>query len=178
MFFHEWRRGVPNVHSKPMYSPAGARTAEPGRLSRSAHVIPPHLSSTPKRKRCTKIVPGTVPGGFFCGLTKSWIQSQKLRLLDVVLALEVLALDELRYLVIIVVLLLALSALLHALVALGKLAEGSERVGAELVEDTGDELGELLVLTVAVEGEGVGGDGGVNCGVVSFGGSSELGACL
>lgn len=160
-----------------MYSPAGARTAEPGRSSHSAHVIPPHLSSTPKRKRCTKIVPGIDPGGFL-RVTKSLIQSQKLRLLDVVLALEVLALDQLRYLVIIVVLLLALGALLHALVALGKLAEGSERVGAELVEDTGDKLGELLVLTVAVEGEGVGGDGGVNCGVVSFGGSSELGACL
>lgn len=54
-------------------------------------------------------------------------------------------------------------ALLHALVALGELAQGSERVGAELVQDAGDELGELLVLAVAVDGEGVGGDRGVDC---------------
>lgn len=87
-------------------------------------------------------------------------------LLDVVLALEVLALDELGDLIIILVLLLALTALLKALVALGKLAEGSERVGTELVEDAGDELGELLVLTVAVDGEGVGRHSGVNCAVL------------
>ena len=63
----------------------------------------------------------------------------------------------------ILVLLLALGALLEALVALGELAERSERVGAKLVQDAGDELGELLVLTVAVKGEGVGRHSGVDC---------------
>jgi hypothetical protein len=52
--------------------------------------------------------------------------------------------------------------LLHVLVALGELAQGSEGVGAELVQDVGDELGELLLLTVAVQGKSVGGDGTVN----------------
>lgn len=79
-----------------------------------------------------------------------------MRLLD--LALEVLALYELRDLVIIPLLLV----LLEVLVALSELAKGGQRVGAELVEDTGDELRELLVLTISVDGEGIGGDGGVN----------------
>lgn len=74
------------------------------------------------------------------------------------LALEVLTLDQVGD----VVLLTVLALLLHVLVALGELAEGGEGVGAELVEDAGDELGELLVLAVAVDGEGVGGDGGVD----------------
>ena len=93
----------------------------------------------------------------------------KARLLDVALALEVLALDQIRYLVVIVIAallaVLALAALLQALVALGQLPQAGERVGAELVEDAGDELRQLLVLAVAVDGEGVGGDGCVDCGV-------------
>ena len=40
--------------------------------------------------------------------------------------------------------------------------EGGEAVGAQLVQDAGDELGEFLLLAVAVEGVGVGGDGGVD----------------
>ena len=52
---------------------------------------------------------------------------------------------------------------LHVLVALGELAELGKAVGAELVQDAGDELGELLLLAVTVESEGVGGDGGVDC---------------
>lgn len=52
---------------------------------------------------------------------------------------------------------------LHVLVALSKLAERSERVGAKLVKNAWNELGQLLVLTVAVDGEGVGGDSGVDC---------------
>lgn len=86
--------------------------------------------------------------------------------MDLLLGLEVLALDELRDVLIVrVVLLRAVLTLLllQALVALGELSQGSEGVGAELVEDAGDELGELLVLTVSVDGEGVGGDGGVDC---------------
>jgi hypothetical protein len=79
-------------------------------------------------------------------------------LLDLGLVLEVLALNEIGDLVVVLALLL-----LEVLVALGELAEGSKRVGAELVEDTRDKLGELLVLTVTVDGEGVGGDSGVNC---------------
>jgi uncharacterized membrane protein len=54
---------------------------------------------------------------------------------------------------------------LDRLVRLGELAQGGERVRAELVEDARDELGELLDLTGAVDGEGVGGKGGVNCDV-------------
>jgi len=86
------------------------------------------------------------------------------RLLDVGLALEVLTLDKVGDVIIVLLLVLTLDTLLHALVALGELAEGSERIGAKLVEDAGDELGQLLVLTVTVNGEGVGRDGGVNCG--------------
>ena len=51
----------------------------------------------------------------------------------------------------------------EVLVRLGELSERGQRVGSELVEDTGDELGELLVLTDTVDGEGVGGYRGVNC---------------
>lgn len=89
-------------------------------------------------------------------------------LLDLGLALEVLAGDQLRD--VIIVGLLALLALLHVLVALGQLAQGGQGVGAQLVQDAGDELGQLLVLAVAVDGEGVGGDGGVDC---LFGGTQK-----
>lgn len=81
-------------------------------------------------------------------------------LLDLVL--EVLALNEVGDLIVVLVV-LALLTLGHGLVALGKLAQGGKGVRAELVEDTGDKLGELLVLTVAVDGKGVGGDRGVDC---------------
>lgn len=78
------------------------------------------------------------------------------------LVLEVLALNKVGDIILLVVLLIAL-LLLHVLVALSELAQGSEGVGAELVEDVGDELSELLLLAVAVEGEGVGGDSAVDC---------------
>lgn len=78
------------------------------------------------------------------------------------LGLEVLALDEIGDIILLVILLIAL-LLLHVLVALGELAEGSQAVGAELVEDVGNELSELLLLAVTVKSEGVGGGGGVNC---------------
>ena len=77
-------------------------------------------------------------------------------LLDLVL--EVLTGNEVGDVVIIGLLL----ALLHVLVALSQLAERGKRVRAELVQDAGDELGKLLVLAVAIDGEGVGGDGGVD----------------
>jgi hypothetical protein len=80
-------------------------------------------------------------------------------LLDLGLALEVLTLDKVGDLVVVLTLLL-----LEVLVALSELAERSKGVGAELVKDAGDKLSELLVLTVAVDGEGVGGDGGVDLG--------------
>ena len=75
------------------------------------------------------------------------------------LALEVLAGYQIGNVVVVVG---VLSVLRHVLVALGELAEGGEGVGAELVQDAGDELSEFLLLTVTVESEGVGGDGGVN----------------
>lgn len=114
-------------------------------------------ASSPRRQKRSTRSPEICPG-----FNDSTASALRAFLLDVVLALEVLALDQLGYLIIVVVLLLTLSTLLEALVALSELAERSERVGAELVKDARDELGELLVLTVAVEGEGVGGDSGVD----------------
>lgn len=85
------------------------------------------------------------------------------------LAIKRLPRNQVRDVVIVVVLLLlaplAALLLLHRLVALGELAQLVQRVRAQLVEDAGDQLGELLVLAVAVDGEGIGGDGGVDCGV-------------
>ena len=80
------------------------------------------------------------------------------------IALEVLTLHQLGDIILLVVLLALSTALglLHVLVALGELAEGGEAVGTQLVQDTGDELSEFLLLAVTVEGEGVGGDGGVD----------------
>ena len=67
---------------------------------------------------------------------------------------------------VVIVLLLSALLLLHALVALGQLAKRGKGIWAKLVEDTWDELGELLVLTGTVDGEGVGWNGGVNCAVL------------
>lgn len=80
------------------------------------------------------------------------------------IALEVLTLNQIRDIILLVVLLALTTGLvlLHVLVAFGELAERGEAVGAKLVQDTGDELGEFLLLAVTVEGEGVGGDGGVD----------------
>lgn len=80
------------------------------------------------------------------------------RLFD--LALEVLAGNQVGDVVVILTTLLVLLG--HVLVALGELAQGCEGVGSELVQDAGDELSELLVLAGSVDGEGVGGDSGVN----------------
>jgi hypothetical protein len=78
------------------------------------------------------------------------------RLFD--LALEVLTFHQVGD----VVLIVALLGLLQVLVALGELAERGQRVRAELVKDAGNELSQLLILTVAVDGEGVVGDSGVD----------------
>lgn len=72
------------------------------------------------------------------------------------LALEVLASNQFRDVVVVGVGVTVLAILCHALVALSKLAEGGERVGPELVEDTGYQLSQLLVFTGTVDGEGVG----------------------
>lgn len=81
-------------------------------------------------------------------------------LLDLGLALKVLASNKLGNVVLVTI--LALVALLHALIALGQLAQGGQGVGAELVEDAGDEFGQLLILASAIDSEGVCGDGSVN----------------
>jgi hypothetical protein len=87
-----------------------------------------------------------------------------LTLLDLVKVLH-----ELRNLVILVCLLLAGLTSSGGLtsrkggVGLGELAQGSEGVWAELVEDSGNELGQVFVGSVAVDGEGVGARGGVDC---------------
>lgn len=57
--------------------------------------------------------------------------------------------------IIIVLLVLSTLCLLHRLVALGKLSEGGQGVGTELVEDTRNKFGEFLILTVAVDSKSV-----------------------
>ena len=81
--------------------------------------------------------------------------------------LKVLPLNQIRDIIIALLLLrippfAAAILLLHALVALRQLPEAGEGVGAELVEDAGDELGEFFVFAGTVDGEGVGGNGGVD----------------
>jgi hypothetical protein len=85
-----------------------------------------------------------------------------IRLFD--LTLEVLPRDQIWDVIIIIIVLLVITTLclLHRLVALGKLSERGKGIGAELVEDTGDEFSEFLVFTVTVDGEGVGWNGGVD----------------
>jgi len=80
------------------------------------------------------------------------------------IAFEVLTLNQIGDIILLVVLLALTTGLvlLHVLVALGELAERGKAVGAKLVQDPGNELGEFLLLAVTVEGEGVGGDGGVD----------------
>ena len=99
----------------------------------------------------------------FCG--RNNCPNRSVRLLDIrLLLLEALALDQFRNILVVIVLLalLALVVLLHALVALGELAKRSQGVWAQLVEDAWYELGQLLVLAIAVDGKGVGWDGGVD----------------
>ena len=79
------------------------------------------------------------------------------------LILESLACNQIWNIVlIIIVLAFTTLLLLHGLVALGKLSEGCEGVGAELVENTGYEFSELLIFAVTVDGKGVGWDCGMN----------------
>lgn len=82
-------------------------------------------------------------------------------------ALKVLPLHKFRYVVLPVLLpffpLFSPLLLLKRLVALGKLSERSQRVGAELVENTGNELGELFVFARAVDGEGIRWNGRMDC---------------
>lgn len=111
-------------------------------------------------------IPNLEQGIFLCNPGISSVSSSRqvaclAHLLDLGLALEVLAGDELRDVVVIG--LLALLALLHALVALGQLAQRGKGVWAKLVQDAGDELGQLLVLAITIDGESVCGDSGVNC---------------
>lgn len=80
------------------------------------------------------------------------------------LALKVGTVDEIRNLVVVGLLARGLGLGLHVLVALGQLAQRRKRVRAELVQDARYELSELLVLTIAVDGKGVGRNRGVHCG--------------
>lgn len=82
------------------------------------------------------------------------------------LALERLTRYQIRNLLVVISALFLLPVLalilLHALVALGQLAEAGQAVWAKLVEDARDELGKLFVFAVAVQGEGVGGERGLD----------------
>jgi len=93
--------------------------------------------------------------------------SSRPHLLNLALGLEVLSCDKIWDVIIILIVLFVLTLaltllLLHALVALGKLPQRRERIGTELVEDAGDELRQLLILAVSVDGKGVCGYGGVH----------------
>ena len=80
------------------------------------------------------------------------------------LTLKVLPRDQIWDVIIIIVLLVITAlCLLHRLVALGKFSERGKGVGAELVEDTGDEFSKFLVLTVTIDSKGVSWDSGVDC---------------
>jgi hypothetical protein len=81
-------------------------------------------------------------------------------------ALEVLTFNKIWDLIIVIVSFLLFTTLLflQALIRFSQSPQASQRVGTELVEDARDELSELLVFTVAVNCEGVGRNGSVNCG--------------
>jgi hypothetical protein len=80
------------------------------------------------------------------------------------LTLEVFPRNQIWDVIIIIVIFLVITpfCLLHRLVALGKLSERGQGIGAELIEDTGDEFSEFLVFTVTVDSEGVSWDGSVD----------------
>ena len=87
------------------------------------------------------------------------------------LTLEALPRHQIRDIIVIVIIAILLVPartcrgallLLHALIALGEFPQARETVGTQLVENTGDELRQLFVFAVAVDGEGVGGDSGVD----------------
>lgn len=82
--------------------------------------------------------------------------------------LDVKVLDEVRHVVVVVVFRRRAAPwpstlALDRLIRLGELAQRRERVGAKLVEDARHELGKLLDVPGAVDGECVGGEGGVHC---------------
>ena len=104
------------------------------------------------------------------------VQLLQLPLLRRILHLERLVLHQVRHVVVVLLLLPrtgddharpaepAHAAPLDGLVRLGELAERGERVGPELVEDAGDELGELFYGAGAVDSGSVGLLAGVYCG--------------
>lgn len=70
------------------------------------------------------------------------------------LALKVLSSHKIGDIVIVCLLL----ALLHVLITLSQAAERGQRVRSELVQNSGDELSELLILTITIDRERVRGD--------------------
>jgi hypothetical protein len=81
------------------------------------------------------------------------------------LAVKVLACHKFRDVVIIRITILIVLG--HVLVALSKLAQGSERVRAQLVEDARDQFCELFVLASPIDGEGVWGHSGMDWTIIS-----------
>ena len=114
---------------------------------------------------------GPFPGAFLrLSLSLSLSHDQKPSSSSFNFTLKVLARDQIGDIIVVILVLIptattatATFLLLQALIALGQFAERGQAVGAELVEDAGDEFGEFFVFAVAVDGEGVGGDGGVDC---------------
>lgn len=92
------------------------------------------------------------------------------------LTFKILSLNQIRDIVIIIVIVIpavlfvaavpvpaaAAVLFLQALVALGQFAQRRQTVRPKLVENPRDEFGEFLVFARAVDGEGVGGDRGVD----------------
>lgn len=100
-----------------------------------------------------------------CASSVELLQCRRLVIVAALVFLDSLeVLDEVGDIVVVVVTSAgwSLLALLDGLVGLGELAQGGERVRAELVKDTRNELSELLDLAGTVDGEGVRGNGGVN----------------
>jgi hypothetical protein len=143
-----------NVTKLP-HSPSPFPREEEERRAASENIIP--ISQTRLSTRPLPVF------SVVCGVrAQAGRQSAERSLLDLVL--EVLARDQVGDVVVVLVfLVLAALGLLHGLVALCQLSERGEGVGAKLVQDAGNELGELLVLAIAVDSEGVGWNCSVDC---------------
>lgn len=79
------------------------------------------------------------------------------------LTLKILPRNKIRDIIIVVLVLLPTLFLLQALIALRQFPQTRQTIGTELIEDSWNELREFFIFSVAVDGEGVGGDGGVDC---------------
>ena len=122
------------------------------------------IHSIPRLLRTGRPYDCTIPKSWYSHNPTSLFHCPVATLLD--LTVESFSRHQIRDVIIVVisfsVAIVSTFLLLHALVTLGEFAKGGETVGTELVEDTGYELGKFLIFAVAVDGEGIGGNGGVD----------------